>query len=191
MSHPSTHSTCRRPPAAMRSRARNPPPPCPAICTAHHGDYTLVHGGRQVRIGPVAFWIVVGTLVVMAVWSIATGTYFAFRDDVLTRLIGAPGRNAIRLRGPHRRIARAGRPHHQPAIARPGAVRAKAQRAAAAASGIGAAHLGAHAATVTTGSIRARAQRAAGGSAGRQAGQGFADQRHGHLHRAARPRGAA
>jgi len=53
-----------------------------------HGDYTLVHAGRQVRIGPVAFWIVVGTLVVMGVWSIATGTYFAFRDDVLTRLIG-------------------------------------------------------------------------------------------------------
>jgi murein DD-endopeptidase MepM/ murein hydrolase activator NlpD len=50
--------------------------------------YTLTHAGRQVRIGPVAFWIVVGTLVVMAVWSIATGTYFAFRDDVLTRLIG-------------------------------------------------------------------------------------------------------
>jgi murein DD-endopeptidase MepM/ murein hydrolase activator NlpD len=53
-----------------------------------HGDYTLVHGGRQVRIGPVAFWIVVGTLVVMAIWSVATGTYFAFHDDVLTRLIG-------------------------------------------------------------------------------------------------------
>ena len=53
-----------------------------------HDGYTLTHAGRQVRIGPVAFWIVVGTLVVMAVWSIATGTYFAFRDDVLTRLIG-------------------------------------------------------------------------------------------------------
>ncbi len=52
------------------------------------GDYTLGHGGRQVRIGPVAFWIVVGTLVVMGVWSIATGSYFAFREDVLTRLIG-------------------------------------------------------------------------------------------------------
>jgi len=58
---------------------------------AHGGyqaGYTLVHGGRQVRIGPVAFWIVVGTLVVMGVWSIATGTYFAFSNDVLTRLIG-------------------------------------------------------------------------------------------------------
>src|SRR5262249_45338117 len=44
--------------------------------------------GRQIRIGPVAFWIVVGALVIMAVWSIGTGTYFAFRDNVLTRLIG-------------------------------------------------------------------------------------------------------
>jgi len=52
------------------------------------GGYTLQHAGRQIRIGPVAFWIVVGTLVVMAVWSILTGTYFAFREDVLTGLIG-------------------------------------------------------------------------------------------------------
>jgi murein DD-endopeptidase MepM/ murein hydrolase activator NlpD len=50
--------------------------------------YTLTHAGRQIRVGPIAFWIVVGTLVIMAVWSIATGTYFAFREDVLTRLIG-------------------------------------------------------------------------------------------------------
>ncbi|MGH6684381.1 MAG: M23 family metallopeptidase [Pseudolabrys sp.] len=53
-----------------------------------HGDYTLVHGGRQVRIGPIAFWIVVGTLVIMAVWSVATGSYFAFSEAILTRLIG-------------------------------------------------------------------------------------------------------
>jgi murein DD-endopeptidase MepM/ murein hydrolase activator NlpD len=50
-------------------------------------DYTFGHAGRQVRLGPVTFWIVVGTLVVMAGWSLATGTYFAFRDDVITRLI--------------------------------------------------------------------------------------------------------
>lgn len=50
--------------------------------------YTFAHGGRQVRIGPVAFWIVVGTLVVMAGWSVLTGTYFAFSESVLTRLIG-------------------------------------------------------------------------------------------------------
>lgn len=50
--------------------------------------YTLAHAGRQVRIGPVAFWIVVGTLMVMAVWSVGTGTYFAFKENVLTRLVG-------------------------------------------------------------------------------------------------------
>ena len=50
-------------------------------------DWTLGHGGRQVRLRPVAFWIIVGTLVVMAGWSAVTATYFAFRDDVLTRLL--------------------------------------------------------------------------------------------------------
>jgi murein DD-endopeptidase MepM/ murein hydrolase activator NlpD len=60
---------------------------------AHHpgrgrpADYTLVHAGRRLRVGPIAFWIVVGTLVIMAVWSITTATYFAFREDVLTRLV--------------------------------------------------------------------------------------------------------
>src|SRR5712691_3392108 len=68
---------------------------------AHHADerlshvaarrwaagYTLIHAGRQLRLGPIAFWVVVGTLVIMAVWTITTATYFAFRDDVLTRLI--------------------------------------------------------------------------------------------------------
>ncbi|HET7912077.1 MAG TPA: M23 family peptidase, partial [Pseudolabrys sp.] len=53
-----------------------------------HGGYTLTHAGHQIRIGPVAFWIVVGALVIMGVWSIATGSYFAFRENVLTRLIG-------------------------------------------------------------------------------------------------------
>src|SRR5262249_39939301 len=50
-------------------------------------DFILGLRGRQVRIGPVAFWTCVGTLVVMATWSIVTATYFAFRDDFLTRLI--------------------------------------------------------------------------------------------------------
>ncbi len=49
--------------------------------------YTLVHAGKQVRFGPVVFWIVVGTVTVLGVWSAATATYFAFRDDVLTRLL--------------------------------------------------------------------------------------------------------
>src|SRR5689334_17004926 len=55
--------------------------------TNRRTDYTLVHAGRQIRLGPLTFWIVVGTLVIMAGWSLATGTYFAFHDDVLSRLI--------------------------------------------------------------------------------------------------------
>lgn len=50
-------------------------------------DYMLAHAGRQLRIGPIVFWAAVGTLVIMAVWTIITATYFAFRDDVLTGLI--------------------------------------------------------------------------------------------------------
>jgi murein DD-endopeptidase MepM/ murein hydrolase activator NlpD len=49
--------------------------------------YTLAHAGRQVRFGPVAFWIAVGTVVIMAVWSITSATYLGFRDDVLRTLI--------------------------------------------------------------------------------------------------------
>jgi murein DD-endopeptidase MepM/ murein hydrolase activator NlpD len=49
--------------------------------------YTLVHAGKQVRFRPVVFWIVVGTVTALGMWSAATATYFAFRDDVLTRLL--------------------------------------------------------------------------------------------------------
>jgi murein DD-endopeptidase MepM/ murein hydrolase activator NlpD len=55
--------------------------------TAASNGYAIVHAGKQVRFGPVVFWIVVGTIVVLGMWSAATATYFAFRDDVLTRLI--------------------------------------------------------------------------------------------------------
>jgi len=58
-----------------------------AAAQAAQDGYTLVHAGKQVRFGPVAFWIVVGTVTVLGMWSAATATYFAFRDDVLTRLI--------------------------------------------------------------------------------------------------------
>ncbi|HML15030.1 MAG TPA: M23 family peptidase, partial [Xanthobacteraceae bacterium] len=49
--------------------------------------YTLGHGARQVRLGPLAFWTIVGALVVMTAWSLGTASYFAFREDLLTRLI--------------------------------------------------------------------------------------------------------
>ena len=64
-----------------------PDRPADAPVRRWSAGYTLAHAGRQLRLGPIAFWVVVGTLVVMAVWSITTATYFAFREDVLTRLI--------------------------------------------------------------------------------------------------------
>src|SRR5258705_2615955 len=77
--HPHSH---RRVPT--RRPATNPA----AVPTAHmQQGYTLVHAGKQVRFGPVAFWIVIGTVTLLGMWSAATATYFAFRDDVLTRLI--------------------------------------------------------------------------------------------------------
>jgi len=72
---------------AAKAPAQRPPHGAAARRGRHPGDYTLLHAGRQVRIGPVAFWIVVGTLVIMAGWTLLTGTYFAFHDDVLKRLI--------------------------------------------------------------------------------------------------------
>jgi murein DD-endopeptidase MepM/ murein hydrolase activator NlpD len=73
--HPQDHGRTRRPVARAATAA-----------SAHDG-YAIVHHGKQVRFGPVVFWIVVGTVVVLGMWSAATATYFAFRDDVLTRLI--------------------------------------------------------------------------------------------------------
>ena len=69
------------------SRARRPVAQALALAPPNDG-YAIVHAGKQVRFGPVVFWIVVGTVVVLGMWSAATATYFAFRDDVLTRLIG-------------------------------------------------------------------------------------------------------
>jgi murein DD-endopeptidase MepM/ murein hydrolase activator NlpD len=69
-----------------RASARRPATSHAPAPRAQDG-YTLVHAGKQVRFGPVAFWIVIGTVTVLGMWSAATATYFAFRDDVLTRLI--------------------------------------------------------------------------------------------------------
>ena len=80
------------PASKQTARPAHPPARSAGTMSRHlhrsHEGYTLTHAGHQIRIGPVAFWIVVGTLVIMGVWSIATGTYFAFRENVLTRLIG-------------------------------------------------------------------------------------------------------
>ena len=86
MSYRSSHpSAYRQTPDPGRQITRQPPT-APAARRNENG-YTLVHAGKQVRFGPVAFWIVVGTVTALGMWSAATATYFAFRDDVLTRLI--------------------------------------------------------------------------------------------------------
>ncbi|MBV9564232.1 MAG: M23 family metallopeptidase [Bradyrhizobium sp.] len=81
--HPHNHGR-----AFMRRSAPHAPVPAaqPAAAQPQTG-YTLTHAGRQVRVGPVVFWIAVGTVTLLGLWSAATATYFAFRDDVLTRLI--------------------------------------------------------------------------------------------------------
>jgi murein DD-endopeptidase MepM/ murein hydrolase activator NlpD len=75
--HPAYGNYYRRPPSAAPAAARVSTP----------GTYTFGHGGRQIRFGPIAFWSIVGGLVIMAGWSLVTATYFAFRDDVLSRLV--------------------------------------------------------------------------------------------------------
>jgi murein DD-endopeptidase MepM/ murein hydrolase activator NlpD len=77
--HPHNHGRALPPRAAVAA--------VPHPSAQNRDGYTLVHAGKQVRIGPVLFWIAVGSVIVLGLWSAATATYFAFRDDVLTRLI--------------------------------------------------------------------------------------------------------
>jgi murein DD-endopeptidase MepM/ murein hydrolase activator NlpD len=77
--HPQDHG--RAPPRRPQTQAAS------AAAALDRDGYAIVHAGKQVRFGPVVFWIVVGTVVLLGIWSAATATYFAFRDDVLTRLI--------------------------------------------------------------------------------------------------------
>ena len=70
----------------VHSDAARTAKPAPSKAT-RRTDYTIAHAGHQFRLGPLTFWIAVGSLMVMAGWSLATGTYFAFHDDVLSRLI--------------------------------------------------------------------------------------------------------
>jgi murein DD-endopeptidase MepM/ murein hydrolase activator NlpD len=70
-----------------RSAGLVDPRPRSGARTAAGAGFTIAHAGRQIRLGPVAFWIFVGSVVVMAGWSVATATYFAFRDDLLRGLV--------------------------------------------------------------------------------------------------------
>src|SRR5580658_4992738 len=86
MSYRSGHQSKHRQPHDPR-RPVDRQPVNSSAATRDENGYTLFHAGKQVRFGPVAFWIVVGTVTLLGMWSAATATYFAFRDDVLTRLI--------------------------------------------------------------------------------------------------------
>jgi murein DD-endopeptidase MepM/ murein hydrolase activator NlpD len=81
--HPHDHGR----PFTRRAHGHPTQAPTEAASVRWQSGYTIVHAGKQVRFGPVAFWIVVGTVTLLGMWSAATATYFAFRDDVLTRLI--------------------------------------------------------------------------------------------------------
>src|SRR6188508_2440811 len=86
--HHSEYPQHHRPNDHGRTSARRPAVSQTLAASAHTQDaYTIVHAGKQVRFGPVVFWIVIGTVVLLGLWSAATATYFAFRDDVLTGLI--------------------------------------------------------------------------------------------------------
>jgi murein DD-endopeptidase MepM/ murein hydrolase activator NlpD len=90
MSYRSGHHS-EYPPRHTHDHGRTSRRPAPSHVSSQQTQtqegYTLVHAGKQVRFGPVVFWIVVGTVTVLGMWTAATATYFAFRDDVLTRLL--------------------------------------------------------------------------------------------------------
>jgi murein DD-endopeptidase MepM/ murein hydrolase activator NlpD len=83
--YPQHHAQDHGRPASRRPTATNASASHTQV--SYQRGYTIAHAGKQVRFGPVVFWIVVGTVVTLGLWSAATATYFAFRDDVLTRLI--------------------------------------------------------------------------------------------------------
>ena len=82
--HHSEYQPHHHPQEHGRTSQRRPSQQQSALAQA---GYTITHAGKQVRFGPVVFWIGVGTVTLLGMWSAATATYFAFRDDVLTRLI--------------------------------------------------------------------------------------------------------
>lgn len=84
----SHHRNTRRADRAAQPRAKSAAAVSQHLHRTHAaaGRCTIVHGRRRVQLGPVPFWIVVGTVVVMAVWSVSTASYFAFREDMFNRL---------------------------------------------------------------------------------------------------------
>ena len=89
MSHRSGHHSEYQPHHHPQDHGRAPQrrPAQSAAAAASAASYVITHAGKNVRVAPVVFWIGVGTVTLLGMWSAATATYFAFRDDVLTSLI--------------------------------------------------------------------------------------------------------
>lgn len=89
MSHRSGQHSEYQPHHHPQDHGRSPPrrPVQSPAAAASAASYVITHAGKKVRVAPVVFWIGVGTVTLLGMWSAATATYFAFRDDVLTRLI--------------------------------------------------------------------------------------------------------
>ncbi len=66
--------------------APNPARGAAAPREASRAKFPIV-GSGGLRLGRVAFWTIVGTLVVLGAWTTISATYLAFHDDVLRRLI--------------------------------------------------------------------------------------------------------
>jgi len=73
--------------------------PATAHVSSHPAEtqqgYTLIHAGKQVRFGPVVFWIVVGTVTVLGMWSAATATSGNRGDDRYLVALGDGGVEAL------------------------------------------------------------------------------------------------
>ena len=127
-------------------------------------------------------------------WSAATATYFAFRDDVLTRLIARQAEMQYAYEDRIAELARQGRSHHQPPIARSGTIRpeARTDHAPSDHAGIPRHARWAPFPTAVTGSIRSPSR---GAAAAEPPASGYAktitDQRHRGFRCAAGSRSAA
>jgi murein DD-endopeptidase MepM/ murein hydrolase activator NlpD len=77
---PADHYNHHHPHATNPARGRAPAP-------REQKRPTAPAAGGQVRLGRVAFWTIVGTLVLLAAWTTLSATYLAFHDDALKRLV--------------------------------------------------------------------------------------------------------
>ena len=105
----------------------------------------------------------------------------------------AAGRSELRLRRPHRRVTLAGRPHREPSASRSGAVRAAARTDPAPPGHSGIARVHADRCARSDTDRFDRPQQAVADvlrTCAERDAQALTDQRHGDLHRAARPRSA-